>query len=145
MADLARKLAMRSGQTLCLIDLPSAAEARLRQEAPPGATFLTEAEAASIPCDLIFIAPRAVAELSARLAGLQRRIVSSGAVWVVMPKKRFAASRGIAFTWEEMQAAALATDLVDNKIASLTDQDYATRFVIRQERRHLYENASGVN
>ncbi len=43
-----------------------------------------------------------------------------------------------------MQAAALTTDLVDNKIVSLTGEDYATRFVIRKERRHLYEQASPV-
>lgn len=142
MADLVRKLALQPGQTLRLIDLTPAAEAILRREVPPGITFLREDEALSIPCDLIFIAPLALDGLAARFAGLQYRIVPSGAVWVVMPKKRFAASRDIAFTWEEMQAAALTTDLVDNKIASLTNEDYATRFVIRKERRHIYENTS---
>jgi hypothetical protein len=34
-----------------------------------------------------------------------------------------------------MQAAGLQTDLVDNKVASVTEQDYGTRFVIRKERR----------
>jgi hypothetical protein len=37
-----------------------------------------------------------------------------------------------------MQAAALTTDLVDNKIVSLSDEEYATRFVIRRERRANY-------
>jgi hypothetical protein len=142
MADLARKLAMQPGQTLCLIDLPATVAATLRQEAPAGITFLTEAEVGSYPCDLIFFAPHSLDGMAERLSSLQRRIAPSGAVWVVMPKKRFAASRSITFTWEEMQAAALTTNLVDNKIASLTDEDYATRFVIRKDRRHIYENTS---
>ena len=61
-----------------------------------------------------------------------------GSLWVVTPKKAFAARHNIAFSWEEMQAAALSTDLVDNKIASISGEEYATRFVIRRERRHLY-------
>lgn len=135
MADLARKLGMQPGQMLCLIGLPMVVEAMLRQEAPPGVVVVEEAETASAPSDLIFFAPVSLDGLTERFSRLQRRIVPSGAIWVVTPKKRVAASRGVAFTWEEMQAAALATDLVDNKIASLTGEDYATRFVIRKERR----------
>ena len=52
-----------------------------------------------------------------------------------MPKKAVARQRGLTLTWEEMQAAALTTDLVDNKNASMTDEEYGTRFVIRKERR----------
>jgi len=41
----------------------------------------------------------------------------------------------IDFTWEQMQAAGLQTDLVDNKTVTLNEQDYSTRFVIRKDRR----------
>ncbi len=144
MADLGRKLGMRHGQTLALIDLSATVLSALRHEAPPDTTFVGEIEAASPPCDLIMFAPLALDGLATRLASLQRRIKPSGAIWVVIPKQRFAASRGIHFTWDQMQAAALTTDLVDNKIVSLTGEDYATRFVIRKERRHLYEQSSPV-
>lgn len=139
MTDLGRKLGMQSGQMLALIDLPAAVASALQREAPPDTTFVGEADAAFTPYDLIFFAPLALDGLAVRLAGLQRRIVPSGAIWLVTPKKRFAASRGIAFTWDQMQAAALTTDLVDNKIVSLTAEDYATRFVIRKQRRQFYE------
>ena len=56
-----------------------------------------------------------------------------------MPKKKYALRRGIDFSWEEMQAAGLQTDLVDNKVASITGEDYGTRFVIRKDRRGRYE------
>ncbi len=34
-----------------------------------------------------------------------------------------------------MQVAGLQTDLVDNKVASIDEQDYGTRFVIRKAKR----------
>jgi len=37
-----------------------------------------------------------------------------------------------------MLAAALASDLVDNKIASFNPEEYATRLVIRRQARHKY-------
>jgi len=40
-----------------------------------------------------------------------------------MPKMAFAAGRGVSFSWEEMQAAGLRGDLVDNKVASNTATD----------------------
>lgn len=135
---------MQPGQTLALIDLPASVASALQHEAPPDTMFAGEAEAVSTPCDLIVFAPLALDGLAARLASLQRCIKPSGAIWLVIPKKRFAASRGIHFTWDQMQAAALTTDLVDNKIVSLTAEDYATRFVIRKERRHHYVQASPV-
>jgi len=57
---------------------------------------------------------------------------------VVIPKKPFAQTRGIDFSWSELQEAALRTDLVDNKVASLSVEEYATRFVIRKDRRGKY-------
>jgi len=45
----------------------------------------------------------------------------------------------VALSWEEMQAAGLLTDLVDNKIASVTEEDYGTRFVIRKALREKYK------
>jgi hypothetical protein len=46
--------------------------------------------------------------------------------------------RGIDFSWEAMQAAGLETDLVDNKVASFSEEDYGTRFVIRKALRDKY-------
>ena len=84
------------------------------------------------PFDLIFFWPRELEGLAERFATLQPQIVSNGAVWVVLPKKAVARQRGLTLTWEEMQLAALTTDLVDNKNASMTDEEYGTRFVIRK-------------
>ncbi len=66
----------------------------------------------------------------------------NGAVWAGIPKQRIARQRGLTLTWEEMQAAALQTDLVDNKGASISDEEYATRFVIRKDQRASYRSAA---
>jgi hypothetical protein len=82
--------------------------------------------------------PSRLEGLVERFAQLQWQIVPEGAIWAVIPKKPFARARGIAFTWEAMQLAGLQTDLVDNKIATLSAEEYATRFVIRKEHRSRY-------
>jgi hypothetical protein len=55
---------------------------------------------------------------------------AEGAIWGVVWKRPF--QREGAPTWEELQAAGLATGWVDNKILSLGDEVYATRFVKRR-------------
>jgi hypothetical protein len=136
MATLAQKLGIRPGHALCLLDAAPGALDLLQSEAPPGVIFADTLGAERF--DLILFWPTTLDGLADRFARLQLAITADGAVWAVMPKKAFAAQRGIAFTWEEMQAAALTTDLVDNKGAAFSEQDYATRFVIRKDRRARY-------
>ncbi len=137
MASLATKLGLQPGQMVCLLDAPDAAVELLRAEAPAGVDIVRGEHDERY--DLLFFWPQTLDGLAERFAALQWRIMPDGALWVVIPKKAFARKRGIAFTWEEMQVAALTTDLVDNKIASFTEEDYATRFVIRKERRNAYQ------
>lgn len=133
MVTLAHKLGLWPAQHICLLDATPPSDTLIREAAPAGCVFASALGDARY--DLIFCWPTALAGLAERFAMLQRHIVPDGAIWSVLPKKPIARSRGIALTWEQMQAAALTTDLVDNKIASLGDGEYATRFVIRRERR----------
>ncbi len=133
MSELAQKLGLKAGQRVCLIDAPPEAEAAVRSAAPPGVQFSSGLEAGRY--DMILFWPQKLAGLAELFAALQGQIVPTGAVWAVMPKKKFAPARGITYRWEDLQAAGLQTDLVDNKIASITEHDYGTRFVIRKERR----------
>ena len=84
---------------------------------------------------MIFYPPRHRGELPVAWPRLQSRITPDGAIWVIVPRKPAAEKRGVDFRWEDVQAAALETDLVDNKIASLTHEEYATRFVLRRSAR----------
>jgi hypothetical protein len=89
--------------------------------------------------DLIVFWPFRLEGLEGDFAALQAHLKPDGALWAVMPKKNYARQRGIDFTWDQMQAAGLTTDLVDNKIATIDDQDYGTRFVIRKKSRKSTE------
>jgi hypothetical protein len=130
--DLAKKLGIKPGMAVCLLDAPPEAEDVVRESAP-GTIFATVLGAGRY--DTILFWPHDLDGLVGRFAELERCIVPDGSIWAVIPKQKFAARRGVHFTWEEMQAAGLQTDLVDNKVASITEQDYGTRFVIRKERR----------
>lgn len=66
----------------------------------------------------------------ALLRELVRVTNAQGAVWVAVWKRAF--ERAGAPSWEEMQAAGLATGWVDNKVLSLGEQVYATRFMQRR-------------
>jgi Protein of unknown function (DUF3052) len=137
MASLAQKLGLKPGQALCLLEATPETGQVIRaacNEELSGDVAISETPADG-PFDMIFFWPRELEGLAGRFAVLQRQIVPAGAIWVVTPKKAVAQRRGVMLTWEETQAAALTTDLVDNKIASVTDEEYGTRFVIRKERR----------
>ena len=146
-AGLARKLGVTPGCSIWLLDVPAPSTALLRSVCPPDVTLVeahmseTEADESDNGherFDLIFLWPQRLDGLTERLAALQWRIVPSGAIWLMLPKKAVARRRRIAFSWEEMQAAALQTDLVDNKVATFSEEEYGTRFVLRRDRRQLY-------
>ncbi len=139
-ANLARKFGIVPGCSLLLIDAPAPSAALLREACPPG-VLLAEAEIATQNDerhDLIFLWPQSAADLAARFAALQWRIVPDGAIWVLLLKQPIARRRGVTLTWDAMQTAALQTDLVDNKVATFSTEEYGTRFVIRRERRLAY-------
>jgi len=69
-------------------------------------------------------------EAGTLLADLVRVSHADGAVWVAVWKRAF--ERAGVPSWEEMQSAGLATGWVDNKVLSLGDEVYATRFVRRR-------------
>lgn len=132
MTDLATKLGIKPGHVICLLNAPDESAALLQQSCQDA---IVEAMEEGQRYDLIFFWPTQLAGLTETFASLQRRIVPNGAIWAIIPNKKHARARGLTFTWEDLQAAALQTDLVDNKMASLSEQEYGTRFVIRKERR----------
>ena len=131
--ELARKLGLKAGQIVCLMGAPARAARRIRAGAPPGVRFVRTAGDRRL--DQVFLWPRETGGLGKALSRLQRSLASNGSIWVVMPKKPFAPARGVHYTWEAMQAAALQSYFVDNKMASIDEEDYGTRFVSRKDRR----------
>lgn len=135
MTSLADKLGLMPGKTVTMVHPQATVERVLRAASGPG-VFLGRGLRRR-HYNAIFVWPKTLEGFRQELDRLSTRIEPDGVIWVVMPKKAFAAQRGIHFSWEAMQAEALKTDLVDNKIVSLTDEDYATRLVIRREKRRV--------
>lgn len=130
---LGRKLGFKRGMTVCLVDAPQQGSGQIRSVALPEMTF--SERLADGPFDLVFFWPLDGDGLAERFVELQRHIAAMGAIWAIIPKRRFATEKGSSLTWEKLQHAALQTDLVDNKTASVSDEEYGTRFVIRRSRR----------
>ncbi len=137
MPDLPGKLGIKPGVSVCLMRSPRGFAKRLKQESVAGARFSTGHGARRM--DIIIVWPRRLGELQDLFAKLIRNVEPNGAIWAVIPKKRSKLSCKVDFNWEEMQRAALTTDLVDNKTASISEDEYATRFVIRKEKRAKYK------
>jgi hypothetical protein len=135
-SDLAKKLGIQPGYNVCLLSPPAGTADLLRDACPFDVTF--DERLGEKRYQVILIWPSRLEGMVEELAALQFKIMPDGAIWVVIPKKKFAPKRGVTFTWEEMQAAGLQTDLVDNKVATVSEEDYGTRFVIRKERRRRY-------
>jgi hypothetical protein len=136
-SDLATKLGIKPGYKVALLSAPAELAAALVDAAPGTEFYDTPSDA---PYELLLFWPTQLAGLVETFAQLQQQIVPDGAIWTIIPKQRAARARGITLSWEALQAAGLQTDLVDNKIASVSDEEYATRFVIRKERRGRYSS-----
>src|SRR5260370_10711043 len=73
--------------------------------------------------------------LSAFFRDVEKRLVASGSLWVVFPKKPFMEELGFPYTWSDVQKAGLAFGLVDNKIAAFSPRRTSLGFVIPLARR----------
>ena len=71
---------------------------------------------------------------NALAAELVRIAGTEGSIWIAVWKKPFL--RPGLLSWDDVQAAMLPTGWVDNKILSLGDEVYATRYVLRKALRN---------
>ena len=134
---LAEKLGIRNHGEVCVVDAPAGFMDDFSSRLPPGARVTDYVGLRGF--DVIMWWPTTLEGLEARLAKLAYCIKPNGAIWLVIPKRQFSGMRGVKFSWAEMQAIALQTDLVDNKTVSISSTSYATSFIIREQHRFKYE------
>ena len=130
---MARKFGMKPGMRIGLVGADAESEAALRTAIIGEANWKVEPQGGSL--ELVFYWPKSRQEFSEKIWDLAELIAPNGAVWVMFPKKAHLDNAGLDMSWEEMQAAALETVLVDNKVAAFSDAYYGTRFVIRRDLR----------
>ncbi len=129
-----RKLGVKEGHIVLALGSTPDILARI-QEGLPRAAYILDEMPKRAAVDVVLVWPKPGDDLEDMFRLLRNAIVPDGAVWAVISRKRTTAKGTERVTFDQVQAAALRTDLVDNKVVSLSDREYGIRFVIRREKR----------
>lgn len=121
---LVKKLGIKADHTVLLLDEPEGFRALLL-DLPANAALITDAQDADV---IVFFIGK-VARLK-RFPALVKKLRAGGGLWIAYPKKASGVTTDV--TFERVQAAGLATGLVDNKICAVDATWTALRFVYRK-------------
>ncbi|NVB83568.1 MAG: DUF3052 family protein [Kofleriaceae bacterium] len=122
---LPKKLGIKAGHKVCLLNAPGALARDLSSEDVRIAYDLRLP-----PVDVVVLFVDRVADLERRFADITARMHPAGGFWVAWPKAR----RGCDITEEVVRRIALACGMTDNKVCSMGDH-VALRLVLRAEHR----------
>jgi len=134
--ELVKKLGIKPGQSVAVLNAPPFMKGILGTMMPPDVHFQTDLADADLPDVVLFWLDDAI-DLPSAFADLRQRLQPDGAVWAVIPKKPVADRRGPKLYFADLLEAVLPTGLVDNKTLTLSEEEYAIRFVIRKELRKV--------
>ena len=123
---LAKKLGIRPGHRLMLLNAPPA----LRLELPDGVSVLRQARGTA---DVIVSFHTERRDYETRLPRLRECMEPACGLWIAWPKQ--ASNVPTDMTENVVRAAALATALVDNKVAAIDATWSGLRLVIRRKDR----------
>lgn len=128
---LARKLGIKSGHVIALLDAPPGFPDLL--EPLPDAIKVADSLAGGGPFDVVlgFTARRDT--LERWVAEVRPALTPAGGLWIAFPKK--ASKVPTEVTEHTVREVALPTGLVDNKVCAIDDTWTGLRLVIRRELR----------
>jgi hypothetical protein len=126
---LAKKLGIREGDEVALVNAPDGFEALL--EPLPSGVSLHRRLAGRPDVIVAFFTWRK--DLDRRFPDLDRALPPDGAVWMAWPKR--ASKMPTDLTEDTMREVALPLGLVDNKVAAIDDTWSGLRLVVRVENR----------
>lgn len=133
--ELVRKLGVKAGTLVVMRNGRPEDFAAISASLPEGAQLLDDLSKDN-PANIIIVWPSERDDLRDLLGNLRQAITPDGAFWIVIPRKTSGKTKS-GITFAHVQTAALEIDLVDNKVAKFSDQEYGVRFVIRKEKRSL--------
>ncbi len=128
-APLARKLGIKEGATVALVDAPPGFE---RELAPlPDGVDLRRTLTGGTDVAVVFVTTRE--QLQERFSMVAAQLQPAGGLWVAWPKK----SSGVPtdLTENVLREVGLPQGWVDNKVCAVTDVWSGLRFVLRLENR----------
>ena len=126
---LPKKLGIKTGARLTLIDPPVGFSAALGQ-LPPG--ILCQAPDAP-NLDMVVLFVTTMSRLADRFAGVAGRLAPAGALWVAWPKRRSGVSTDL--TENGIRGVGLGYGMVDTKVCAIDPVWSGLRFVVRLEGR----------
>ena len=126
---LAKKLGIKAGYSVALLNAPKGFRANLKG-LPPDVRF---AERINGTHDLIHFFTRSKAELAKELPKLGRKITQEGMIWVSWPKKASKVETDI--TEDVVRELALKNGLVDVKVCAVDEIWSGLKLVIPVSRR----------
>ena len=124
-----KKLGITHGARVRVLDAPDGFDGALTAIAPlpNGVSFLTRT---GRDLDVIVSFVTRASTLRERIEPLARAIAPTGRLWIAWPKR--AARTDTDLDFDMVQGAGLATGLVDNKSASITEVFQGVQFVRRK-------------
>ena len=128
---LAKKLGIKEGCGIALINAPNDFESTLEQ-LPSGVEFVKRPTKALDIILLFVLTERALARDFAKLAA---RLTANGMIWIAWPKKSSGVSTDLSF--ERVQRIGLDAGLVDVKICAIDETWSGLKFVYRLKDRSL--------
>ena len=128
---LSRKLGIKEGHRLALLDAPDGFE-RTLGELPEGVTAQAVL-AGKAPFDVVVAFVTRRAHLERAVPRVRRRMQPAAGFWVAWPKRASGVATDV--TEDVVRAVALPTGLVDNKVCAIDDTWSGLRLVIRLENR----------
>ena len=126
---LVRKLGIKPGMTLCLLNAPENYNATLG-DLPPGVIL---ADSLTWPLDFIHFFSKARRELEAEFPRLKAALAYDGSLWISWPKQ--AAKVPTDLDENIVRETGLANGLVDVKVAAIDSVWSGLKFVYRLEDR----------
>jgi hypothetical protein len=123
---LVRKLGIREGARLAVLEAPSGFELTLG-ELPDGVKLLRQARA---PLDVIVAFFTARSALEQRLPRLKSALTPSGGLWIAWPKRASGSTTDL--TEGLVRELGLAGGLVDNKVCAIDEVWSGLRLVYRR-------------
>lgn len=122
---LPKKLGLRDGSRIALINAPAGFESALGK-LPPDAQIVTRL---TKPLDLVLLFVLTERALLRDFEKVAKKLASNGMIWVAWPKKSSGVATDLSF--ERVQRIGLDSGLVDVKICAIDDVWSGLKFVIR--------------
>jgi len=124
---LAKKLGIKAGHRLALVDAPDDFEFLLVDL--PDTTIVRRTLRGKQPFDTMVFFIRSEEELARRFLPLSRRLATAGGLWIAWPKKASGVPTDL--TENVVRRIGLAAGLVDNKVCAIDATWSGLRFVRR--------------